>query len=122
MIKGLPSSTLHRTHNMVVLQNGLSEDNLSPAFWTVAEAANRWRGIRERLLGITDVITEDSGDTLESLCFIIDEILTADSFTGSFRDYVEALQEVADVLLGECAEPAVQALILSEIQKVVLPS
>jgi len=105
------------------LTGGLvSEDQLSARFWTVAEAADRWRGIREKLQGLTEAVDEDSGDTLESLCFIVDEVFNNEAVEDTLQEYAIALQEIADVLLVEAANPSVQALIVGELQKIVLPA
>lgn len=106
----------------VILHNVMLEDNFHPQFWSVAQAADRWRGVRERLLPLTESIDEDSGDTLESLCFLVDTILGEASETGSLDEYSEALQEIADVLLAEAADPRIQVLVVTEMQKLLLPS
>lgn len=105
-----------------LLTNALSEDHLTPGFWNVATAADRWRGVRERLSGIIENIDEDSGDALESLCFIVDECLNDAGGTGKLDEYAAALQEIADVMLSEGVDPSIQALVVGELQKIVLPA
>lgn len=106
----------------VILHNAMLEDRLDPGFWSVAQAAERWREVRGRLLPLTESLDEDSGDTLESLCFVVDVVLSEAAETGSLDEYATALQEIADVLLVETVDPRVQTLVVSEMQKLLLPA
>lgn len=107
---------------MVLLHNALIEDKLTPGQWTVAEAMDRWREIREKLFKLSDSLDEDSQDLIEQLCFIVDESLHDSVATGSLEGYAEALQEIADVLLPATENLNVQMLIAGELQKLALPS
>lgn len=108
--------------NQVILKNTYREDLLNQRHWSVESAANRWRQIRDNLYKITESLSEDAGDVLSSLCFIVDESLLDASATGNLSLYADALQEVCDVLLSETADPRVHLLVVTELQKIVLPS
>lgn len=91
-----------------------------PGTWSVLEAAERWRDIRRQLIALEDRLPEDSADRVESLCFMVDELLSDGSKVGSLEDYSVALEEVANVLL-ESQPTLVQTLIVGELQKLALP-
>ena len=105
----------------MMLHDGLSE-RLPPGFWSVATAADRWPGIRGRLLKIRSAVDENAANTLEALCFVIDEVLTDAGRTGSLTEYGRALDEVCNVLVASAADATLQTLIVSEVQKLALPT
>lgn len=104
-----------------MLRNGLTEDRVAPGFWTVATAAERWPPIRTRLLGLTNAVAEDAADMLEALCFVVDEVLRDAAKSGSLTEYANALDEIAGVLTDAAADASLQTLVISEVQKLVLP-
>lgn len=104
----------------MMLRNVLTE-GVNPGFWTVATAAERWPSIRERLLGLTNAVAEDAADMLEALCFVVDEVLRDASKTGSLTEYAGALDEISAVLTDSAADASLQTLVISEVQKLVLP-
>ena len=103
----------------VLLKNAMSTATPGPAFWSIATAAERWSvNVRPKLLSLVESLDDDSGDTLESLCFVVDEVLR-ESKSG-LTEYQAALTEISGVLLGCIADPAVQLLVTAEVQKTAL--
>jgi len=112
----------------MLLENLFDDKQWKPssALWSVAVAADRWAAIKPKLQNLIDsTAKEETSDVLESLLFIVDESLYESTYaeqSGNLAEYADALQEIADVLLSEIADVSLQTLILSELQKVVLPS
>lgn len=102
----------------ILLKNAMTTAAPGGAFWNIATAAERWAtNVRPKLLALVERLPDDDGDSIESLCFVVDEVLR-DAKTG-LVEYRAALGEISGVLLG-CADPAVQLLVATEMQKTAL--
>lgn len=100
----------------MILHNAL-EQNLD-AHAPAVVAAGRWRTIREKLLKLAGSRSDESGDVLEALCFLVDETLVDENL----RDYRTGLEEVASTLLRETSDVSLQMLVAAELQKLAIPS